>query len=53
MTELPAELNRLIAADRALERMLWTQPDRRRPQALLEFTAATLGTGRRATPRTT
>ena len=45
MTELPAELNRLIAADRALLANLWTQPDSAAATALLSFTAATLGSG--------
>jgi Xaa-Pro aminopeptidase len=44
MTELPAELSRLLAADRALERNLWTQPDSAAATALLSFTAVTLGT---------
>ena len=45
MTELPADLSRLIAADRALSVNLWTQPDSAAATALLGFTAATLGTG--------
>jgi Xaa-Pro aminopeptidase len=44
MTELPAELSRLLAADRALEKNLWTQPDSPEATALLTFTAVTLGT---------
>jgi Xaa-Pro aminopeptidase len=43
MTELPAELNRLMAADRALEKNVWTQPDSTAATALLRFTAVTLG----------
>jgi Xaa-Pro aminopeptidase len=43
MTELPAELNRLIATDRALAKNLWTQPDSTAATALLNFTAVTLG----------
>jgi Xaa-Pro aminopeptidase len=43
MTELPAELNALIAADRRLARNLWTQPGSPQARALLGFTAATLG----------
>lgn len=43
MTELPAELNRMAAADRALLGKLWTQPDNAEAGALLRFTATTLG----------
>jgi Xaa-Pro aminopeptidase len=43
MTELPAELSRLIAADRALEKNVWTQPESAAATALLSFTAVTLG----------
>ncbi len=43
MTELPAELSRLIAADRALEKNVWTQPGSAAATALLNFTAVTLG----------
>jgi Xaa-Pro aminopeptidase len=42
MTELPAVLNRLIAADRALAKNLWAQSGER-SRALLGFTGATLG----------
>lgn len=45
MTELPAELNRLISNDRSLFSNLWTQPDSTAATALLSFTATTLGTG--------
>jgi Xaa-Pro aminopeptidase len=45
MTELPAELTRLISADRALLVNLWTQPGSAAATALLGFTATTLGTG--------
>jgi Xaa-Pro aminopeptidase len=44
MTDLPAELSQLLAADRALEKNLWTQPDSAAATALLSFTATTLGT---------
>jgi Xaa-Pro aminopeptidase len=44
MTELPAELSRLIATNRALGKNLWTQPDSTVATALLSFTATTLGT---------
>ncbi len=44
MTELPADLNRLIASDRALQNGVWTQPDSAAAEALLKFTATTLGT---------
>ncbi len=43
MTELPAELSRLMAADRALARNVWTQPGSTAATALLSFTAVTLG----------
>ncbi len=43
MTELPAELSRLLAADRPLLRNVWTQPDSAPASALLSFTAVTLG----------
>jgi Xaa-Pro aminopeptidase len=43
MTELPADLNRLISNDRSLFDHLWTQPDSAAATALLSFTATTLG----------
>jgi Xaa-Pro aminopeptidase len=43
MTELPAELSRLMAADRTLARNAWTQPESTAATALLRFTAVTLG----------
>ena len=43
MTELPAELNRLISADRALAKNVWTQPGSAAATALISFTAVTLG----------
>jgi Xaa-Pro aminopeptidase len=43
MTELPAELSRLMAADRTLARNVWTQPGSTAATALLRFTAVTLG----------
>ncbi len=43
MTELPAELSRLMVADRALARNVWTQPGAAAATALLDFTAVTLG----------
>ncbi len=49
MTQLPADLSQMLAADRALTVRLWTQPDSAAASALLSFTAATLGTG--VTPR--
>lgn len=45
MTELPAELARLISADRALLVNLWTQPGSAAATSLLGFTATSLGTG--------
>ena len=49
MTQLPADLTQMLAADRALTVRLWTQPDSSAAAALLSFTATTLGTG--VTPR--
>jgi Xaa-Pro aminopeptidase len=43
MTDLPGELNKLIAADRALERHIWIQPSSKEANALVTFTATTLG----------
>jgi Xaa-Pro aminopeptidase len=43
MTELPAELNLLVRADRRLAYNLWTQPESAQATALLSFTATTLG----------
>jgi len=45
MTELPADLNRLISTNRSLFTNLWTQPDSAAATALLSFTATTLGSG--------
>ena len=50
MTELPAELSRLMAADRTLEKNVWTQPESAAAKALLEFTAVALGTEGRPQP---
>jgi Xaa-Pro aminopeptidase len=44
MTELPADLSRLISTDRSLFSNLWTQPGSASASALLSFTATTLGT---------
>lgn len=43
MTELPAVLNAMIAADRSLALNLWTEPGDSHAKALLEITEATLG----------
>jgi len=43
ITELPAELNKLIAADRRMAVNLWTQPLAPQSKALVDFTAASLG----------
>ena len=43
MTELPAELNKLMAADRRLVWSVWAQPASATAKALLGFTAATMG----------
>ncbi|HET7101062.1 MAG TPA: aminopeptidase P N-terminal domain-containing protein, partial [Terriglobia bacterium] len=43
MTELPAELNTLIAADRESAENVWVQPSSNQAKALLTFNAVTLG----------
>lgn len=43
MTALPAELNKLSAADRTLVHNLWTQPGSEPAKALVSFNAVTLG----------
>lgn len=43
MTDLPQVLNGLIAADRRLTSRIWGVPDSSQAKALLQFTAATLG----------
>jgi Xaa-Pro aminopeptidase len=43
MTALPGVLNKLIASDRRLTRNIWTQPGTKPADALIAFTAATLG----------
>lgn len=43
MSSLAADLNKLIAVDRRLASNIWTQPHVKAADALLEFTAATLG----------
>ena len=45
MTELPAELNKLIADDRRVAFNLWTQPEAQQAKALVSFNAVTLGMG--------
>jgi Xaa-Pro aminopeptidase len=45
MTELPAEMNRLIGADRRLLGNIWVQPLAPQSGPLLAFTATMLGTG--------
>ncbi len=45
MTELPGVLNGLIAGDRRLNSRIWGLPDSSQTKAVLEFTAATLGSG--------
>jgi len=46
MTALPSTLNRLIDVDRRLANNIWTQPEASQAEALLRFTAATLGTAK-------
>jgi Xaa-Pro aminopeptidase len=43
MTELPAELNKLVATNRRLAANFWTQPDSGPAKALVNFNATTLG----------
>ena len=43
MTDLPAIVNRLVAADRRVARNIWAQPENAQARALLNWTAATLG----------
>ncbi len=43
MTALPAELNKVVAANRGLAFSLWTQPDSGPAKALIVFNATTLG----------
>jgi len=43
MTALPAELNKVAAADRRLISNLWTEPDAEPAKALVRFNATTLG----------
>ena len=43
MTELPAELNKLIAPHRDLRNQLWSEPGSEPAKALLRFTAVELG----------
>ncbi|PWT79456.1 MAG: peptidase M24 [Acidobacteria bacterium] len=43
MTALPGVLNKIIAADRRLARSIWTQPGVKAADALIAFTATTLG----------
>ena len=43
MTALPAELNKVVDANRSVARALWTQPDAQPAEALVRFNAATLG----------
>ena len=50
MTELPALMNKLIAADRRLGYDLWTQPDAPQSKSLINWIATTLGNG--TTPAT-
>ena len=51
MTELPAALNRLMAADRRLRGEVWTQPAAPEAKALMDFEAATLGVSELPAPR--
>ena len=44
MTDLPAVLNAIIDKDRGLAYNIWTQPTAPQASALVDFTAATLGT---------
>jgi Xaa-Pro aminopeptidase len=44
MTNLAVDLNKLIADDRRLALNVWTQPDVKAAESLLDYTATTLGT---------
>ena len=50
MTDLPAEMDKLIGPDRKLATNLWTQPLAPQAGALVEFSAATLGMSSTPTP---
>lgn len=43
MTALPAELNAMLAADRQLDKAVWTQPASQQARSLLGFVRASLG----------
>lgn len=43
MTSIAGDLNKLIADDRRIAANVWTQPQMKAAESLLEFTAATLG----------
>jgi Xaa-Pro aminopeptidase len=43
MTQLPEDLNKLVASDRAVASSVWIQPDSKQAKAVVEFNAATLG----------
>ncbi len=45
MTEMPAVLNKLMAADMGLLRNVWVQPESAQAKSLLVFTAVSLGLG--------
>jgi len=51
ITQLPAELNSLMAADRRMAVNLWTQPTAPQSKALVDFTAASLGAGSLPEPK--
>ena len=51
MTALPAELNKLIEADRRLATDIWAQPEVPQAKAVLGFTRTTLGMDSTATAR--
>jgi len=43
LTALPAELNKLVVAERDVAHRIWTQPDSQAAKALVTFNAVTLG----------
>ncbi len=49
MTALPGVLNKLISADRRVAQNIWTQPGAKSADALIAFTAVTLGVDAPAT----
>jgi Xaa-Pro aminopeptidase len=51
MTELPAEMSKLLTGDRGLINNLWTEPDTAASASLLGFTSVSLGSNATLHPR--